>query len=44
MRMETDETTQGGMTPTHGVWIVIGTAAAGLVILGVLFRRTKARD
>lgn len=42
--MENDDNRQGGMTPTHGVWVVIGTAAAGLVILAVIFRRTNVRD
>lgn len=32
------------MTPTHGVWLVIGSAAAGLVLLGAIFRRGPVRD
>ncbi len=35
---------QGGLTPTHGVWLVVGTAALGLVALGIIFRRPSARE
>lgn len=28
-----------GMTPTHGVLLIIGSSAAALVVLGFLFRR-----
>ena len=27
------------LTPTHGVWLVIGSAALGLVALAIIFRR-----
>jgi hypothetical protein len=27
------------LTPTHGVWLVIGTAFGLLVAMGVIFRR-----
>jgi hypothetical protein len=39
-----DENSSGGLTPTHGVWLVIGSALAGLVVLGVIFRKTKSSD
>ena len=39
-----DQNQHGGVTPTHGVWLVVGAAALGLVALGVIFRRPSARD
>ena len=44
MTDRSDENRQGGFTPTHGVWLVVGSALAGLVVLGVIFRRTNATD
>lgn len=32
------------LTPTHGVWMVVGTAALGLVALGIIFRKTGSRE
>jgi hypothetical protein len=32
------------LTPTHGVWLVIGSASALLVALGVIFRRGPVKD
>ena len=32
------------LTPTHGVWLVIGTASALLIGLGIIFRRGPVRD
>lgn len=32
----------GNMTPTHGALIVIGSAAAVLIVIGVLFRPRKS--
>lgn len=36
-----DEQGTSSLTPTHGVLLVIGSAAATLVVLGVLFRPRK---
>lgn len=44
MNDASDTTTGHSMTPTHGVWMVVGTALAGLVVLGVIFRRTGSSD
>lgn len=32
------------LSPTHGVWLVIGTALGALVVLGVVFRRGPVTD
>lgn len=32
------------VTPTHGVWLVVGTAALALVILGVVFRSPGSKE
>ncbi len=32
------------VTPTHGVWMVVGAAALGLVVLGIVFRSTGSKE
>ncbi len=44
MNDASDDQKKSGLTPTHGVWMVVGSAALGLVVLGVIFRRPSARD
>lgn len=49
MNNDPDNTNSGdapgsNLTPTHGVWLVIGTASALLIAMGVLFRRGPVSD